>query len=64
MNCLNCSNWSLKDSPLRVYGYGKCRALNADENPGRSFSSENVCRFNKFAQAPAETVAKREKVIG
>ena len=63
MNCINCSNWSLKDSPLRVYGYGKCRALNADQNPGRSFSSENMCRFGKFAQAPAETVARREKVM-
>jgi hypothetical protein len=63
MNCLQCQNWDLKNSTLRVYGFGKCKAVPAEENAGRTFSSTNECRFGKFAQAPADTVAKREKVI-
>lgn len=63
MNCLQCTHWELEGAPLRMYGYGRCGALTSNENPGRSFSSENMCRFGKFTQAPAETVAKREKVI-
>ena len=61
MNCLQCTHWALKDSPLRAHGYGLCKTLN---QPGRTFSASNPCRFGKFTQAPADTVAKREKVIG
>ncbi|SEF31384.1 hypothetical protein ABL840_09085 [Variovorax sp. NFACC27] len=63
MNCLNCSNWSLKHSPLRVYGFGTCKAAPVAEQACRTFSALNECRIGKFTQAPADTVAKREKVI-
>ena len=63
MNCINCSHWDLKDSSLRAHGYGLCKALTPAQ-PGRTFAAGNPCRFDKFTQAPAETVAKREKVIG
>lgn len=64
MNCLNCLSWNLKDSNLRAHGFGKCMVLKPEQRAGRSFSASNECRFGSFAQAPAETVAKREKVIG
>ncbi|PLC06381.1 hypothetical protein CY658_04930 [Variovorax sp. RO1] len=63
MRCIQCSHWDLKHSTLRAHGYGLCKAL-VPAQPGRTFSDRNACRFGKFAQAPAETVAKREKVIG
>jgi hypothetical protein len=60
MNCLNCTHWNLKDSSLRAHGFGLCKTL---AQPGRTFAAGNPCRFGKFVQAPADTVAKREKVI-
>lgn len=64
MNCLNCLSWNLKDSNLRTHGFGKCMVLKPAERAVRTFSSGNECRFGAFAQAPNETVTKREKVIG
>ena len=65
MTCLECSNWNLKDSSLRNAGYGLCKAMPdsipAEQRAGRTFSSNNECRFGNFAQAPAATVAKRQK---
>lgn len=60
--CLQCSHWNLKDSALRAHGYGVCKSL-VPAQPGRTFAADNPCRFGKFTQAPAETVARREKVI-
>jgi hypothetical protein len=62
MTCIQCLHWNLKDSTLRSEGYGLCKTL-GPEPAGRTFSSENACRFGKFEQAPADVVAKREKVI-
>lgn len=65
MNCLACVHWNLRESPLRAYGYGLCKA---DTNPmtskGHTLNGQNVCRMGKFKQAPSETVARREKVLG
>lgn len=63
MNCLNCISWNLKESSLRPHGYGACMALKLEQRAGRAFAPTNECRFGTFAQAPAEIVAKREKVI-
>lgn len=63
MNCLNCVSWNLKESNLRAAGFGKCMVLKPEQRVGRTFSALNECRFGAFAQAPADTVAKREKVI-
>lgn len=64
MTCINCSSWNLKASPMRAAGYGLCKA---ETDPrfrvARTFSPANVCRFGKFTQAPAATVAARSKVI-
>jgi hypothetical protein len=60
MTCIHCLHWNLKDSPLRAAGFGRCKTL-GPEHVGRAFSSENPCRFGKFAQAPAATVDKRVK---
>ena len=64
MNCLNCTNWDLKNSSLRVYGFGKCKAAPVAEQACRTFSAANVCRIGTFEQVSADKVAKREKVIG
>lgn len=64
MNCLNCQNWDLKHSTLRVYGFGKCKVAPAAEQACRTFSASNECRIGKFEQASADKVAQREKVIG
>lgn len=64
MNCLNCLSWNLKESDLRRAGFGKCMVLKPEERAVRTFSALNECRFGTFAQAPADVVAKREKVMG
>lgn len=63
MNCLNCVSWNLRESNLRTAGYGKCMVLKPEQRAGRSFSAQNECRFGAFAQAPADTVARRERAI-
>jgi hypothetical protein len=60
MTCIQCMHWNLKDSPLLAAGFGRCKTLGA-EHVGRTFSSENKCRFGKFTQAPAPMVDKRMK---
>lgn len=64
MNCLACANWDLKHSPLRIYGFGCCKAAPIAEQACRTFSASNQCRIGKFEQAPIGVVEKREKVIG
>lgn len=60
MTCTNCSQWDLKTSPMRQYGFGKCKAAPVTPIPAfRTFSGSNPCRFGKFAQAPVATVARR-----
>lgn len=61
MTCIQCLHWNLKESPLRAAGFGRCKTLPAEQQAVRTFSSENPCRFGKFAQAPAATVSKRVK---
>ena len=60
MTCTNCTQWNLKASPMRAHGLGLCKSEPVTPHPGsRTFSGANPCRFGKFAQAPAATVARR-----
>lgn len=60
MTCTQCLHWQLAKSPLRRAGFAPCKA-DPDKllSTGRTFSGSNPCRFGKFAQAPAATVARR-----
>ena len=60
MNCTQCLHWSLQKSPLRRAGFAPCK-VDPDKllALGRTFSGYLPCRFSKFTQAPAATVARR-----
>lgn len=62
MNCAQCKNWDLRDSPLRQHGFGRCKA-DPDEmmRAGRTFSARNVCRIGRFEKADVKVIARREK---
>jgi len=63
MNCTQCLHWNLDRSPLRSAGFGLCK-VDPDKRlaPGRTFSGLNPCRFGRFTQATAATVARRMAV--
>ena len=62
--CGQCTHWSLKDSPTRQYGYGRCKvepdpALRA----GKTTSPQCVCRIQRFEKAGIKVIVMREKVL-
>jgi len=62
MNCLQCRNWQLKDSPLRAYGFGQCAAITDPmRHAGQTFAGNTPCRIGKFQLATAEVIARRAK---
>jgi hypothetical protein len=61
MTCLECLHWSLQKSPLRDHGFGLCAQETPERQAVHTTSTSNVCRLGKFKQAPAATVAKRQK---
>jgi hypothetical protein len=65
MKCQDCVHWDLRGSPLRVHGYGLCKA---DPDPrfrgARTLSNENVCRIGRFELAKSGTLARRAQVLG
>lgn len=60
MKCMACSNWNLKDSPLRAYGFGLCKK---EADPlfykARTYSLRAKCNKDQFEQASAEVMERR-----
>lgn len=60
MNCLNCLNWNLKDSPLRHAGFGLCKKeLDPLFAKARTFSPRSKCNKNQFQQASVDVIERR-----
>lgn len=62
MNCGQCREWNLKDSPLRQYGQGKCKVdPNEMMRAGRTYAAQHICTIGRFAAADPKVIARREK---
>jgi hypothetical protein len=49
---------------MREHGFGRCKVEpDHAKRISRTFSTQNLCRLDKFAKAPVAVIARREREL-